>query len=186
MNKGPGHQGPIDDAFTDWFVFVKPSASGFHPTTSQWIEKEFNRATFEWRAQFRGDAPVVSDAEAAELTQPANLILWGDPQSNATLRKILPQLPIKWTAEKIEFAGQTYDASSHVPLMIFPNPLNPEKYVVLNSGFTFRGFGSNANQTPKLPDYALLDISKADPFATGVAAAGFFNEQWQLEDVRKK
>jgi hypothetical protein len=186
MTKGPGHQGPIDDAFTDWFVVVKPSTNGFHPATSQWIEKEVNRATFEWRAQFRGDAPVVTDAESEELTRHANLILWGDPQSNETLRKILPQLPIKWTADKIEFAGKTYDARRHVPLMIFPNPLNPEKYVVLNSGFTFRGYGSNASQTPKLPDYALLDISKDDPFAAGVVSAGFFNEQWQIESGQKK
>jgi hypothetical protein len=186
MSKGPGHQGPIDDAFLDSFVFVKPSGTGFHAETSQWIEKEFKRAAFEWRAQFRGEAPVVSDSEAAQRAENSNLVLWGDPQSNATLNKILPQLPIKWSGEKIEFAGKTYDARSHVPLMIFPNPLNPEKYVVLNSGFTFRGFGSNAGQTPKLPDYALLDISKDDPFLTGIVQAGFFNEQWQLESEVKK
>ena len=180
MTKGPGHQGPIDDAFMDSFVFVAPSGQGFHPATTAWIEKEMKRAAFEWRAQFRGDAPMVRDSEAANHAQNDNLVLWGDPQSNEAIRKIMPHLPLKWTPERIEFGGKTYDAAEYVPLMIFPNPLNPERYIVLNSGFTFRGFGSNANQTPKLPDYALLDITRADPFASGVAAAGFFNEQWQL------
>ena len=50
-----------------------------------------------------------------------------------------------------------FDAARHVPVMIYPNPLNPGKYVVINSGFTFRGFGSNATQVPRLPDYAVID-----------------------------
>ena len=70
-----------------------------------------------------------------------------------------------------------------MPVLIFPNPLNPKRYVVLNSGFTFsrNGHMSNATQTPKLPDWALVDITK--PYNAGdpacVAAAGFFDERWQ-------
>lgn len=180
MTKGPGHQGPIDDAFMDAFVFVAPSAKGFHAETSAFVTKELERAVFEWRAQFRGDAKVLRAADYANHPH-SNLVLWGDPQSNELIQKILPQLPIKWTEREIEFAGRKYDAQRHVPLMIFPNPLNPERYVVLNSGFTFRGFGSNANQTPKLPDYAIIDVSKDDPFANGVTTAGFFDEQWQVK-----
>jgi hypothetical protein len=58
-------------------------------------------------------------------------------------------------------AGKTYAAATHAPILIFPNPLNPRKYVVLNSGFTFReaDYLSNARQTPKLPDYAIVDIT---------------------------
>ncbi len=54
-----------------------------------------------------------------------------------------------------------YAAATHAPILIFPNPLNPKKYVVLNSGFTFReaDYLSNARQTPKLPDYAIVDIT---------------------------
>jgi len=58
------------------------------------------------------------------------------------------------------------------------NPLNPQRYVVLNSGFTFRelDYLNNARQTPKLPDWAVIDT--ATPVtATGpgkVAGAGFF------------
>ncbi|MGZ8940994.1 MAG: hypothetical protein ACXW32_17450, partial [Limisphaerales bacterium] len=183
MTKGPGHQGPIDDAFMDAFAFVKPSAKGFHASTDSWVEKELARAQFEWRAQFRGEARLLNDEEAAKLASHYHLVLWGDPQSNPLLKQILPRLPIKWTADRIEFAGKSYDACTHIPLMIFPNPLNPEKYVVLNSGFTFRGFGSNASQTAKLPDYAILDISREDPFAHdthGIATAGFFNEYWEI------
>ncbi|HEX7861362.1 MAG TPA: hypothetical protein VF773_13600 [Verrucomicrobiae bacterium] len=179
--KGMGHQGPIDDAFSSPFVFVPPDGNGFHDETSSWIGREFKRAVYEWRAQFRGDVQVVNASEVKDWTQNNHLVLWGDPQSNEVIREILQKLPLKWTAETIEVGGKIYDARKHVPLMIFPNPLAPDKYVVLNSGFTFRGFGSNADQTAKLPDYAMLDISKDDPFVDGIVTAGFFNEEWELE-----
>jgi hypothetical protein len=63
--------------------------------------------------------------------------------------------------------------------------LNPDRYVVLNSGFTFREYDylNNARQVAKLPDYAIIDISK--PITSRVpgeiAAAGFFNEHWELK-----
>ena len=48
-------------------------------------------------------------------------------------------------------------------MLIYPNPLNPKKYVVLNSGFTFREFDylNNARQIPKLPDWAVVDTTVA-------------------------
>lgn len=72
-----------------------------------------------------------------------------------------------------------------MPVLIYPNPLNPRKYVVLNSGFTFReaDYLSNARQTPKLPDWAVIDTT-VPPSAHapgGIADAGFFGEQWELE-----
>ncbi len=68
--------------------------------------------------------------------------------------------------------------------MIYPNPLNPKKYIVLNSGVTFReaDYRNNALQTPKLPDYAVVDTTTpADEQAPGkIADAGFFGEHWEL------
>ncbi len=184
--KSPGLQGPIDDAFMDSFVFVTPSGGferGFHAETSAWLKRQYERAAFEWRAQFRGDAPIVTDTEADAQIPLANLVLWGDPQSNQMIRKLLPQLPIEWTHERLKIGEMILDARSHVPLMIFPNPLNPEKYIVLNSGFTFRGFGSNADQTPKLPDYALIDVREKE-FKNAIRAGGFFDERWRFDAER--
>jgi len=69
--------------------------------------------------------------------------------------------------------------------MIYPNPLNPKKYVVLNSGFTFREFDylNNARQVPKLPDYAVIDTTIPVNSRTpgGIATAGFFDEKWQVQ-----
>ncbi|MEO6182240.1 MAG: hypothetical protein ABIP71_03890, partial [Verrucomicrobiota bacterium] len=60
------------------------------------------------------------------------------------------------------------------------------RYVVLNSGFTFREYDylSNARQVPKLPDYAVVDLNvPISAKAPGdVVTAGFFDEHWALQE----
>jgi hypothetical protein len=67
--------------------------------------------------------------------------------------------------------------------MIYPNPLNPSKYVVINSGVTFREFSnsSNALQVATLPDFAAVDISTApnEKWPGKIIEAGFFGESWE-------
>jgi hypothetical protein len=176
--------GPIDHAFMSSFVMVRPTGKPLNETVGGWAAAELDHATTFWRKVFRGDAPVKDDsAVSPEDISKSNLVLWGDPSSNTVLAKILPKLPIKWDAGKIEFGGKTYDAANHAPILIFPNPLNPEKYVVINSGVTFReeALLNNAQQTPKLPDWAIVDLRTAPgPLSPGlIEQAGFFNEKWQ-------
>ncbi len=115
----------------------------------------------------------------------SNLILWGDPQSNSVLHKIADRLPIRWDGDLVIVGEKRYPAADHVPILIFPNPLNPEKYVVLNSGFTYREYDdlNNARQVPKLPDWAIVDVrTPPDSRAPGkVVDAGFFDEAWKLK-----
>jgi predicted peptidase len=185
LRKVHGLQGPIDDAFLDSFLFVTPTGTPIAPGVAPWVESEQKRAIIEWRRHFRGDAQVRRDAEItdAEIAS-SNLILWGDPGSNKILARIADKLPIQWTAENVIAGDKRFASATHAPIMIFPNPLNPKKYVVLNSGFTFREFDylNNARQTPKLPDYAVVDISTPPNFrAPGrIVLAGFFNEAWRF------
>ena len=120
----------------------------------------------------------------AEDIAGSNLVLWGDPGSNQVLGRIAGSLPVKWTAESVVLGGHTYSAQTCAPILIYPNPLNPRKYVVLNSGFTFRerAYLNNADQTPKLPDYAIVDTSTPPDarWPGKIVLAGFFDEGWGL------
>jgi hypothetical protein len=182
--KRPGIQGPIDDAFMDSFIVVRPTGKPMSATAHAWIEDELAHATNEWRNQFRGDAIVRNDTEISDEDIANNhLILWGDPESNKVLGRIAKRLPARWSREMIRIAGKKFAADKFVPVFIFPNPLNPRRYVVVNSGFTFCEYGrsSNALQIPKLPDYAVLDmtVDRKDRYSGGVALAGFFDERWR-------
>ena len=179
-------QGPIDDALMGPFLFVKPTAAGRHPEVDQWVDAEFNRAVREWHRQMRGDARVKTSEELKpEDIENYHLILWGDPQSNPTIAKVAEKLPIQWGAEQISVGEKKFDAKSHAPIRIYPHPLNPEKYVVLNSSFTYREYDylNNARQVPKLPDWAIIDLSTPPDarWPGKIAAADFFGEKWELK-----
>src|SRR5207244_7511410 len=152
LRKRPGLQGPIDDAFMDSFLMVRPTGSPLNAASGAWVAAEQKHAIEEWRAQFRGEARVkddtaVTDADIAHH----NLILWGDPSSNKVLAKIAEKLPVKWDATRLEVNGERFASNIYMPILIYPNPLNPKRYVVLNSGFTFRDFDylNNARQVSK-------------------------------------
>jgi hypothetical protein len=173
LHKVHGLQGPIDDAFLDSFLFVTPTGKPAAAAAAPWVASEEKRAIAEWHRQFRGDAQVRNDRDITDTDiANNNLILWGDPGSNRILARIADKLPKHWPSE-----------ATHALIMIYPNPLNPNKYVVLNSGFTFReaDYLSNARQTPKLPDWAIVDttVPPDGRFPGKIVDAGFFNEDWR-------
>lgn len=184
--KRHGLQGPIDDAFMDSFLMVAPTGKPMNEKVGLWVSAEMAHAVEHWRKQFRGEARVKKDIEITDADIAAhNLVLWGDTSSNSVLEKIAAKLPIRWDAETIEAGGQKFDAESHGVAMIYPNPLNPDRYVVVNSGFTYREYDylNNARQTPKLPDWAVIDVSKPATSRApgGIPAAGFFGEKWEMK-----
>lgn len=182
--KRPGLQGPIDDAFLSRFVVVPPSQKPAQEKLARWLDFELDHFRTRWRTLFRGDLPEKSaDAIKEEDIAEANLILWGDPQTNPLLAKIADRLPVRWDGDSFQIHGERYDRAEHVPVLIFPNPLNPQRYVVLNSGLTFREGHDRTNslQNPKLPDWAVIGFDRdPDDQAPGrIAAAGFFDENWK-------
>ena len=182
LHKGHGLQGPIDDAFMDSFIMVHPTGVPFSAQFSAWAYARERAALREWRLQFRGEPRVKKDTEiTAEDIANNNLILWGDPGCNRLLARIADRLPIQWDSRHIRLGPNTWSSATNAPVFIYPNPLNPQRYVVVNSGFTFADEAptSNALQIPKLPDYALLDMTAQD----AVTAAGFFDEQWQYSPL---
>jgi hypothetical protein len=192
LRKRAGLQGPIDDAFMDRFIFVRPTGKAWHEQPAKWAAAELERAIEHWRRHFRGVAQVKDDtAISAEDIASAHLILWGDPSSNTVLRQIADKLPIKWDEKQIDVGARRFSSDKHALVAVYPNPLNPTRYVVLNSSFTFRDYAylNNARQVPMLPDWAVVDLNTPPNsiWPGKIADADFFDEQWQLKvsDERK-
>ena len=184
LRKRHGLQGPIDDAFMDSFVFVRPTGPALTPALGIWEKEQADYAESEWIHFFRGEPRVKNDSDVTDADIAAhNLVLFGDPSSNAIYKRIAGRLPITWTAAGVRVGSQRFPPT-HAPVFVFPNPLNPSKYVVINSGFTFHDQSNNAMQSPKLPDWAIVDTTKPgnnyrySPLF--VASQGFFNESWRL------
>jgi hypothetical protein len=134
----------------------------------------------------RGDVRMKDDAAVSnDDIASSNLILFGDPASNRILAQIADKLPIRWTQDAVIVGRKSFSAADHVLVMIYPNPVNPQRYIVLNSGHTFgeKEFrGTNALLFPRLGDYAVIKLTKSPAGAVTeeVVLAGLFDEQWML------
>ncbi len=192
LAKRPRLQGPIDDVFLAPFLVVTPTGKSKHARVQEWIEFELPHFQERWLALFRGRLRTKADVEVtAEDIERYHLVVWGDADSNQLLRRAMAspdiRLPIRWTADAVEVGTRRFAADHHVPTMIYPNPLNPEKYLVLNSGPTFREGHDRTNslQNPKLPDWAVIDLRQpsSDTAPGKIVAADFFDEQWRLKNA---
>lgn len=177
-------QGPIDDAFMGAFVFVRPTGKSSNPRVDEWVRAEMELAIRKWKVNFRGEVTVIDDIDVTdELMKSKHVVLWGDAESNRVIARLAERLPVKWAAGKVTIGPVSRDAATHVPILIYPNPQAPERYVVLNSGYTFRQGSdvTNALQTPKLPDFALVDVTvpPSAQWPGKVTDAGFFDEGWR-------
>jgi dienelactone hydrolase len=184
LRKRHGLQGPIDDAFLAPFLVVVPSQKS--EFAQEWIDFELAHFLDRWPALMRGEVRTIRDTELRpEHHEQFNLIVWGDPDSSSVLRELNGKLPVAWQEKTWTLGGKEYDRANRVPAFIYPNPKNPQRYIVVNSGLTFREAHdrTNSQQNPKLPDWAVIDTNQApDANSPGkIEAAGFFDEEWKLK-----
>ncbi len=184
LRKRPGLQGPIDDIFLEPFLVVVPTGDS-SPQIDRWVAFELEHFRKRWKNVYRGEPRTVRDVDLKPSDcEKYHLICWGDPRSNSILREVASRLPIRWVDADFTLGGHRCDRDICIPLAIYPNPLNPRKYLVLNSGPTHREAHDRTNslQNPKLGDWAIVDVRLApDAEHPGrVVAAGFFDECWQL------
>ncbi|MEI6537629.1 MAG: prolyl oligopeptidase family serine peptidase, partial [Verrucomicrobiaceae bacterium] len=184
-SKGWGDDGLIDEAYMKQFIVVLPDRPCASPEVDRWVNEESARFIKRWRGLMRGDAIVK---KASELTPNDRGICcyWGDFTGNSALAKFATHFPFEWSASKLKMAGREFDGGTHVPVMSFGwRERNEESRLTLNSGLTFREAHDKTNslQNPKLPDWAILDITQPpnDESAGKVVAADFFDEHWQVK-----
>lgn len=185
LHKRHNLQGPIDDAFMEPFVCVLPTGKPWHESQAAWAKWTYDRFAREFDKWMRGRIPTIKDSELTdEQIESKNLILFGDPSSNAVLAKVAKDLPVTWTKETLEVAGKQYDPKTQAVSLIFPNPLNPNKYVVINSGHTVHDaefIGTNALLFPRLGDIALQSFEPVKSgFTEKTEWAMSFDSKWKL------
>lgn len=169
--KRPGLQGPIDDAFMASFLVAIPDKEPASELHARWVEFEIARFERRWRELFRGEVRTKPESEltvADHLNH--NIIAWGTAGSSPLVESVMGGAP-------------DHDPATQIVAMVRPNPANREKYLVINSGPTFREAHDRTNslQNPKLGDWAVIDLRRPpDAGAPGeVVASGFFDERWE-------
>ena len=174
-------QGPIDDAFLDPFLLVRPTGTAWNAAVNAQALRTLARFDRLWAKYFRGH-PFMKDDKDVTAADIANyqLVLFGDPGSNRLIAKIAEKLPLKWTKQTVTLGGKAYDAAENFPALAYPDPLNPKKYVVLNTGLTIAEREYNGDYgMPLWGDYAVVKVNPGSEVGD-MQTAGLFDNNWRI------
>jgi hypothetical protein len=181
LRKKHGLQGPIDDAFLEPFLVVRPTGAPWNAAANGQALRILQRFERQYSIAYRGHLRLKDDKDVtSDDIARYHLILFGDPGSNRLIGKVRNRLPVHWTKEKVIFGSKSFLSADTLLALIYPNPLNPAHYVVINSGLTADWTDWAGDfPTPRYGDFAAfaIDSSSDDPHAV---YAGLFNESWQL------
>ena len=85
---------------------------------------------------FGGDTSrVVADRDVtAEEIARRPVILFGGPVQNEWTLKLAPQLPVEFTRAGFRWAGLDYDRPGDVLHLVYPNPFDPHRFLLLVAG----------------------------------------------------
>jgi hypothetical protein len=177
FTKRPGLSGPLWDAYSSSCVLVygtnceddslikaaKRCASSF--SDPRWMDKVHFRIIPD---------TTVTKQDLADN----NLVLFGNESTNEILAKISKELPVQMMADTVVAEGREYSGENIGYVLIYPNPSNNERYVVIFAGSTenaidcFNETWPRLNSTPKNIDVGIFEVD---------ANGGFV--KWRLMDV---
>lgn len=94
------------------------------------------RARWLARQLFGGDSTLAiadRDLDAGDLARSPVLLL-GGPDENRWSARLAPALPVRFSAHAFEWAGRRYDRPGDVLHLVFPNPLAPQRFLLMIAG----------------------------------------------------
>ena len=184
LHKRHGLQGPIDDAFLDPFLLVRPTGTPWNVAVNEQALRTLQSFDHAWARRYFSHPRIKNDTEVTDADFATyNVVLFGDPGSNKWIARVLARLPLRWTKDVITVGTHTFPAAQHIPALVYPDPLSASHYVVLNTGLTFPEGQYNSDYSlPMLGDLAVLKVTQGPPIpAPGeIAYATLFDEEWQL------
>jgi pimeloyl-ACP methyl ester carboxylesterase len=132
--KKHGVSGPIQDVFMEHPVLMVHGTKRDKSATAKMLDEIVNRliSTGDGSGVLRTGFERKADAEVSDKDiAEKNLILVGTPKQNRLLARIVEKLPVSFLADGVRIGGKDYRGPDVSMAMVYPNPLNAERYVLL-------------------------------------------------------
>jgi hypothetical protein len=181
-------KGPIAHAFESPFLLVYGTGGDDRDWRVAFEEAWSFRD--EWKARCGVPCRIRADREVGdEDARRFNLVLFGGPTVNSVAARVMPAMPVRIeggaaVAGERRFAGEDVGVK-----VIYPNPLNPDRYVAVFAGVTWRGmfqitrrfgawFGWRVHEHRDWYDFVVFDDVSRDP--ASFLLVGWFDERWRM------
>jgi len=184
-HKRPGLAGPITDAYYGRMVHVFGTQNAEHTDDLRDAAERGARGWPLWSWDLKQE--VVPDTECDEaLMRSATVVLYGSPGDNAVLERIAGALPIRVEDGAVVVGERRFAGDDVGTRFIYPNPLAPERYVIVQAGVTPDAVKAGNGLPEFLPDYVVYDDRTIPRRQARVHARnralmnGYFDARWRL------
>ncbi len=195
LAKKKGLEGPIGDAFLGSFLLVRGTTSA-DAWEREVIAREVEAKARDWERLFNCRPRVKDDTAVTDADiERHHLVLYGGPAANALTARIAPKLPIVLpqvaNLREVRVGNKTFKGDDVGVKLCYPNPLNPERYVVVFAGLSPAAldqvnnrfgnwFGWGPYDNYDWFDFGVFDARTLSPET--FLCVGFFDQAWQLDD----
>ena len=182
--------GPFEDAANTPFAIVLGTIAR-DPEMRRACEWKLKAFVAFWRDWQKVEPRVfqdtgISDADAARYS----LLLIGGPGENAVAKRLAGRIPLAVRPDAIVVDGKAFPAADAGVSLVYPSPLNPERYVAVLAGTSAGGLWFADWQNGEW-DFQIVDGRSAAAAALdppgqfperGRIVSGDFDERWRLDE----
>ena len=185
-DKTPELSGPLSAVAERPFAIVMGTTSK-DPLMRRLCEKQALASARDWEEWQHAKPRFFKDTEISEADQKAySLILVGGPEANAVTAALAEKLGLAVDAEGVTLAGRRFPCHDAAVAVVRPNPLNPDRCIVVRAGTSAKGMFW-ADQLPDDVDFVIADGRAVPPEVKRPAeearvATGVFDKSWRVQD----
>ncbi|HOX37766.1 MAG TPA: prolyl oligopeptidase family serine peptidase [Candidatus Brocadiia bacterium] len=176
LRKTPRQCGRIREAYAQPFVIV-------YSTRDESSKAAAAQAAKDWMLFTQGSPSFMPDRDITrEMIRDYNLIIYGLPAEKTLLAEIPSKLPIRVEGDNYVVGERRIPRGNLGMSVIYPNPLEPKRSVVLNVGPVWGRELPKNHKYDFLPDFIIFSDEKAEDGTESNKAvcAGYFDGQWRL------
>jgi len=183
--KRPGLSGPLWDIYSSFCLLVYGTNSKDKSLikASKKCAESFSNPAWMSKVNYK----IVPDKEVTEEdVAENNLVLFGNQETNRLLARMLNKLPIRMDGNSVLVRNIKYSGNNVGFVLIYPNPLNQEKYVAVFSGNTataidcFDKIWPQFISVPKDVDFGVFKLDSSKD-SVSWCLKGIFGTNWDLQ-----
>ena len=194
--KSPALEGGLSNFFTTPFVVVVGTTAS-DLEMRKVIQEKADALAQAWKTWQHVPPRMLTDAQVTpEIERQYSLLLVGGANANAVSRRMASRLPLQVARDSVTLQGRKFKASDAVAQMIYPNPSQPDRYVLLVAAtspagmreWRTDGYVHPVYGYPTLGlDWVISDSRRAQTESAGFdnrygIASGAFDLSWRRDD----
>lgn len=176
--------GPVSDAFAGPFLLIENTLGDEAERARE--NKLVDKLAQGWQETLYVPCPRKRDKDVTDADlRDYNLVVVGTRATNALLKRMGDRLPLAIESKGIRIGEALYEGSSLGIAFVYPNPLSPNRYVVVMTSNNFADFAMPARNLG-LGGWFDIAVWRQPQGYPQLIWAGYWDSNWQIPKATKE